>query len=60
MAFIGMIIAPLILAFIPGLVCLILSSFMKARRKRLLVVGSILCAPLLVFILVTIIGSLVL
>ena len=60
MAFISMLIAPLGLAFIPGLIYLILGACIKARRKRLLIAGCILCAPLLAFVLVTIVGTLVL
>lgn len=56
MAFISMIIAPLLLAFILGLVCLILGACIKARRKRLLIAGCALCAPLLAFGLFTLVG----
>jgi hypothetical protein len=55
--FIGMIIAPLALLFLPGLVCLILGAFRKARRRRLLIAGCVLCAPLLALVLFTVIGS---
>jgi len=60
MAFISMIIAPLVLLCIPGFVCLVLGVFLKAKRKGLLIAGCVLCAPLLVFVLFTIVGGLLL
>jgi len=59
MAFIGMIIAPCALLFPVGLVLLILGAFLKTRRKRLLTVGCVFCAPLSLFFLITVAGSLI-
>jgi len=52
MGFIGMIIAPLCLLFLAGVACLIGAACVKARRKRLVIAGCVLCAPLAAFVLV--------
>jgi len=52
MAFMGMFIVALLgLMFLFGLIFLFLGAFRKEKRKRFLIAGCVLCAPLLVFIL---------
>jgi len=58
MAFGFLFFAPVALAFIAGLVCLILSVFIKAKRKWLLKIGCALCVPLMAVILITVIMNL--
>jgi len=59
MAFAALVIIGLVVLFLPGLALLLAGLLGRKRRKGRLIAGIVLCAPLPVFFLMALVGSLI-